>query len=125
MLNPAEAIYRIASKVKDLPNKVPHFKIDELIKTANVYRKKMTDFKNILGSGITLTNNEIKNIMKVIKSLEKIVTTGLPLMKNITSSYKCFDFIRIDSSSISNRCSCSNENFGSGTTTFIISNEED
>ena len=55
LLNPAEAIYEIASKVKDLSNKVSHDKIDELIKTADVYRKIFLDFKNILGSGITLT----------------------------------------------------------------------
>ena len=48
---------------------MPHDKVDELIKTAGSYRKIVPDYNNIIGSGITLTNNEIKDIMKVIKSL--------------------------------------------------------
>ena len=54
LLNPAESINKIISKVKNLPNKVSHDKIDELIKTAVVCRKVMPDFKNILGPRITL-----------------------------------------------------------------------
>ena len=46
--------------------------LDEVIKIANVFRKEMTDPKNIFGTGTILTNNEIKNIMEVIKSLENI-----------------------------------------------------
>ena len=30
----------------------------------------ITDFEKFFGTGITLTNNEIKDIMKLIKSLE-------------------------------------------------------
>ena len=61
-------------------------------------------FTSSKGSGITLTNNEIKDIMKVIKSLENrgillkgttrkiliknsflrpLMTAGLPLMKSV------------------------------------------
>ena len=47
LLNPAEAIYKTASKVKDSSNKVSHDKNDELIKTADVYRKIKPNFKNI------------------------------------------------------------------------------
>ena len=71
LLNTAEIIYKIPNKIKGLSNKMSHDKFDELIKTADVYRKIMPDFKNILGSGIALTNNEIIDIMKIIKPLEK------------------------------------------------------
>ena len=49
LLNPAEAINKIASKVKNLSNKLFHDEIHELIKTADVYRKIVPNFKNILG----------------------------------------------------------------------------
>ena len=78
-------------------------------KGVNELIKKFTSSK---GSGITLTNNEINDIMKVIKSLENrqmllkettrkiinqemgflnflipLVTAGLPLMKSVYTLY--------------------------------------
>ena len=44
-MNPAEAVYKTANKEKDLPYKVS---LDEVIKIAVVFRKKMPDPKNIL-----------------------------------------------------------------------------
>ena len=104
-MNPAEVVYKIAKKAKDLSNEVP---LDDVIKTADVSRNILLDPKKnlpdptiprIFGTGITLTNNEIKDIMKVIKSLETrkntskeggflnflrlLLTAGLPLMRNI------------------------------------------
>ena len=46
-----------------------------MIKTADTSKIIMNPFKNVskrtFGAGINLTNNEIKDFMKVIKSLEK------------------------------------------------------
>ena len=147
LLNPAEAIYKIISKLKNLSNKVSHDKIDELIKTAVVCRKVMPDFKNILGPGITLTNNEIKDIMRVIKSLENrgsllketnkkiaiqegdflnflkpLMTAGLPLMKNTCTFLATSVLIPlglIAAASVTDAAIQKNF-FRSGTTTLII-----
>ena len=73
LMNPAEVVYKIANKAKDLSNKVS---LDDVKKISDLSRKITPDFKKILegpanfGTGITLTNNEIKDIMKVMKSLE-------------------------------------------------------
>ena len=64
---------------------MPHDKVDELIKTAGSYRKIVPDYNNIIGSGITLTNNEIKDIMKVIKSLRNREISLKGTTKKITS----------------------------------------
>ena len=63
-------MYKIANKVKDLPNKVSH---NDVTKIADVSRKIIPDPKIIFGTGTTLTNNEIKDIMKVSNSLENRV----------------------------------------------------
>ena len=57
--------------------------------------------------------------------LGPLLKTGLPFMKIVLKSLaKCLNTIRINSSSISNRCGYSKKMFGSGVTTLIISNEE-
>ena len=115
LINPAEVLCKMAKKTKDLSNKVW---LDDVIKIADVSRKFLPDPKNILagctifGTGITLTNNEIKDIIKVIKSLENrgmllkritrkitsqeggflnflrpLRTTGLPLIKNVLTPF--------------------------------------
>ena len=67
ILNPAEEVYDIANKAKHLFIKVSRNKI---IKTADVPRKlllnpkKIQLYPNFLGMIITLTNTEIKGIMK-------------------------------------------------------------
>ena len=72
-MNPAEVVYKIVNKARRLSNKVS---LDKIMKIAEVSKKFLADPKNILpgptifGTGITLTNDEIKNIVKVIKSLE-------------------------------------------------------
>ena len=69
-MNSVELVYKIASKANNLSNKMSQDKIDEVIKTANVFRTVMADFNKVLGTGITPKNNEIKNIIEVIRSLE-------------------------------------------------------
>ena len=44
--------------------------LNEVIKSVDVARKILPDYKTITGTGITLRNNEIKYIMKIIKSLK-------------------------------------------------------
>ena len=62
-MNPAEVVYKTANKAKDLFNKVS---LDDVIKIAYVSRKFLPDTKTFLpgstifGTGITLTNNEVK-----------------------------------------------------------------
>ena len=55
---------KIANKEKELSTKVS---VDEVIKTTVISTQLFPDFKSILGTGITLINNEAKYIMKVIK----------------------------------------------------------
>ena len=95
--------------------------------------------------GITLSNNEIKDIMKVIMSLENreilfkgtirkinsqegeflnfrrpLMTTGLPLMKSALTSLAKSLLIPL---ALSAGRRYSKENYGSGTTALIISNK--
>ena len=106
IMNPAELVHKIVNKAKDLSNKVS---LDNLIKIADSSRKVLSDPKKdllghaIFGVEITLTNNEIKDTMKIIKYpenrgillkvtttkiaggflnfLKVLMTAGLPLMK--------------------------------------------
>ena len=69
MMNLAEVVYKIANKANDLSNKVS---LDDVIEIADVCRNFYKILKkHEFGTGITLTNNEIKDIIKVIKPLEK------------------------------------------------------
>ena len=87
-MNPAEVVYKIVNKARCLSNKVS---LDKIMKIAEVSKKFLADPKNILpgpttfGTGITLTNDEIKNIVKVIKSLENrgILSKGTTKKINI------------------------------------------
>ena len=45
--------------------------ISDTIKTVDSSIKDIKSIKKLFGAGITLTDNEIKDIIKVIKSLEK------------------------------------------------------
>ena len=44
--------------------------LNNIIKTVDIFINFTEDFKKFSVTGITLTNNEIKDIMKVVKSLE-------------------------------------------------------
>ena len=67
LMNPAEVVYKIVNKAMNLSNEVS---LDNVIRIAAVSRKLLPDPKKdlpgstILGTGITLTNNEIKNILE-------------------------------------------------------------
>ena len=68
LMNPAEAVYKIANKIKDLSN---NMSLDDAMTISVVSTKTLSNPKNISGTEITLTSNEIYyEIMKVINSLE-------------------------------------------------------
>ena len=69
LMNSAKIVDKIANKAKALSNKMS---LDYVIKI-DVSRKILPDPENIFGTGITLANNRIKDIRKVIKSLEKLL----------------------------------------------------
>ena len=96
----------IDNKLKNvLKNK---YKIFDTIKTVDNFIKGTKSIKKLFGAGIILTDNEIKDVIKVIKSLENrgillesttrkitsreggflnflipLMTAGLPLMKSV------------------------------------------
>ena len=65
-INPIRVLPKIANKIEDLSKSVS---LNDITKTVDISKNLVKDF-NFSGTGITLTNNEIKDIMKVIKSLE-------------------------------------------------------
>ena len=87
LLNPVEVAHKIANKAKDLFNKES---LNKIIKTADVARKLFPHPKKMFSlptlgiisfptlSFLTVTNNEIKHFMKLIKSLKnrEILLTG-------------------------------------------------
>ena len=114
-MNPAEVVYKIANKAKNLSDKVS---FDDVIKIVDVSKnflpapKKISSGPTIFGTGLTLTNNEIKDIMKVITFLENrgillggttrkitsqegrffklprpLMIAGLPLIKNVLTPF--------------------------------------
>ena len=117
-------------------------------KKINELNKKFTSRKS---SGITLTNNEIKDIMKVIESLERrgillkgitrkiasqkggflnflrpLMTAGLPLMKSVLTPFAKVILIPLGLSVVLSATDAAipKKIYGSGITTLIISNEE-
>ena len=117
LLNPDKSLLFKQDKVsKKIVNEADKLSkkgtINDIIKIATDSKNVIKDFKNasdkVLGTGITLTDNEIKDIVKVTKSLENrgillkgtarnitsqkgevlnflrpLMTTGLPLMKSV------------------------------------------
>ena len=84
LVNPVDLAHENANKWKDLSNKVS---FDDVIKIADISRKFLPDSKKFLAdhtkkcrTRITLTNNEINDIMKVMKSVENrgILLNGTP-----------------------------------------------
>ena len=127
-------MYTFTNEAEDLSNKVS---LDDVTKTADISRKTFADFKGVFGTGITLTNNETKDIMKVITSLENkgillkgttrkittqkgrfqnflkpLMTASLPLMKNVLTAASGTD------------AAIQKKLYGSGTTASILSNKE-
>ena len=71
LFKPDKVFKKIVNEADKLSKKVT---INNIIKVATDFKNVTKDFKNVsdkvLGTGITLTDNEIKDIIKVIKSLE-------------------------------------------------------
>ena len=106
---------------------------------------------NKIGTGITLTNNEITDIMKIIRSLENrgilikrttrkisiegvrflnfpmsLMTAGIPLMKRVVTPLAKSLLILLRLSAGMSAADAANQNkiYGSNTIALIISNEE-
>ena len=148
LMNPADAMYKIANKVKDLSNKNSLDKINKIIKTADFYRKLMPDFKNLFATGIFLTNNEINDIIKVIKSSKNrgillkettrtitskegeflnfrrpLMTAGLQLIKYVLTPL-AKSVLRSLELTAASYVAIQKKIFGSGTTALKISNKK-
>ena len=130
--------------------------INNIIKIATDSKNVIKDFKkafdNVLGTGITLTDSEIKDITKIIKSLKNrgillkgttrkitgqeggflnflrpLMTAGLPLMKSVLTPLAKSVLLRLGLSagmSAGDAAIQKMEIDGSGTAALIISNEE-
>ena len=118
----------------------------------NTIGKKIKNkISSIAGSGITLTNNGIKDIMKIIKSLQNrgivlkgttrkvtgqeggflnffrpLMTSGLPSMKIVLTPLAKSVLISLGLSAGISAADAATQkkNYGSGATVLIISNEE-
>ena len=63
-----DSMFHGLSKVWDIAGKVSNGKFNKIVDVANIYRKMSKDEfdKRFRGSGVTLTNNEMKYIIKVV-----------------------------------------------------------
>ena len=72
IFDPVKTFNKIVNKADKLFQKVT---LNDILKTVDSFKFFINAFKIIsnkhFGAGITQTNNEIKDIMKVMKSLEK------------------------------------------------------
>ena len=136
VLNQHKAIYELTSKLQELANKFSPDRLGKPVKPADTFRKMMSKCNN-LDSVLMLTNNEIKGVIKGIRSLENIrillkrntkkdicqegefpnplrllISASLPLMKYvlIPLAKNSFVTIRINNSSIGDRYSYSGQN---------------
>ena len=125
--NLIKVLSKIANKAEDLSKKLG---LNDIINTVDISKIFIKDFEKFSGTGITLTNNDIKDIIKVIKSLENrgmlikgtttkitsqegrflnflkpLIRVGLPLMKNVLTPLA--KSVLIISSNVSSRCSYS------------------
>ena len=141
-------IIRVVSKIlyksDDLNIKVS---LNDIIKTTDTSRKIIKDSKNVFGTGVTLTNNEVKDIKKLIKSLENrgtllkgttrkitsqeggflnflklLMTAGLPLMKSALTPL--FQSVMLPFGLSVGMAAIQKKKFGSSTVVLIISKEE-
>ena len=64
---PKKILSKIANKAEDLSDKLT---LNDVIKTVGISKNLIKDLKKKFGTGTTLRNNEIKDLMKIIKSLE-------------------------------------------------------
>ena len=146
-INPSEIVSKIISKVEDLFNKVA---LNDAIKTDNTSRKILRDLKKIFETGITRTNNEKKDIIKIIKYsenrgillkgtttkiasqeggflnfLKPLMTVGLLLMKNVLTPLAKSVLIPLGlTAATATYIAIQNKIYGSGSTALTISNEE-
>ena len=149
-INQTKVLSTLANESEDLSKKET---LKDIIKTVHISKNFLKDFKTFPGREITLTNNEIKDNMKVsvIKSLEKrgilskgtttktnsqeggflnflrsLMTAGLPSMKSARTPLAKSVLIPLGLSAgmSATDAAIHKKIYGSGTTALIISNEE-
>ena len=83
------------TQVSRLRKALAKVSLDKVINRADVFRKIMPRPKKVFGIGITLIKIEIKDIIKVIKSLESRRILLKETTKNVTSQEGGFvNFLR-------------------------------
>ena len=66
LMNPLRAVSKIVNKAEDLSTKVP---LNDIIKAIDTSRKIIKNFLKVFGKRVTLTNDEIKDV--IVKKLSK------------------------------------------------------
>ena len=64
LINPFRVERKTVIKAAGLSNK--KVSLNDVIKTTNISGNFLMNSKNVFGKGITLTNNEMKDVIKVI-----------------------------------------------------------
>ena len=64
LINPFRVARKTVNKAAGLSNK--KMSLNDVIKTTNISRNFSMNSKNVFGKGTTLTNNEMKDVIKVI-----------------------------------------------------------
>ena len=64
LINPFRVARKTVIKAAGLSNK--KVSLNDVIKTTNISGNFLMNSKNVFGKGITLTNNEMKDVIKVI-----------------------------------------------------------
>ena len=66
LMNPLRAVSKIVNKAEDLSTKVS---LNDIIKATDTSRKIIKNFLKVFGKKVTLTNDEIKDV--IVKKLTK------------------------------------------------------
>ena len=66
LMNPLRAVSKIVNKAEDLSTKVS---LNDIIKATDTSRKIIKNFLKVFGKRVTLTNDEIKDV--IVKKLTK------------------------------------------------------
>ena len=149
---PDKMFTKIVNEADKLSKKVTNNDIKKIAANSrNFMHNSKNTSDNVLGTGITLTNNEIKYIMKVIESLENrgillkgttrkitsqerrllnflrpLMTAGLPIMKTVLTPLTKSVFLSVGFAAGISAADVATENkiYTSGITGLMISKEE-
>ena len=149
MLNPIGTVSKNIDKIQNLAWKVSDDKINLAADVFKIFKKALLEeiFKE--GSGTTITNNEIEDIIKLIRSLENrgviikgstrkittqegvflnflktLMSVGLPLVKNVLTPLAKNVLVpsELTAADSATDAAIQKKIYGSGTTTLVFSN---